>query len=79
MFRTRFKRQIVTEFLPPARAGTKQKVILLCDGMPSIPRKQPLADFLAAKGYWAFILAIVERGKAVVNFWLVRRTRMFST
>jgi dipeptidyl aminopeptidase/acylaminoacyl peptidase len=31
-----------------------QRVIVLCDGMPSIPRKQPLAEFLAAKGYWVF-------------------------
>jgi dipeptidyl aminopeptidase/acylaminoacyl peptidase len=27
-------------------------VILLCDGMPSVPRKQPLMEFLAARGYW---------------------------
>jgi acetyl esterase/lipase len=54
MFRTRFKKEIVCEFLPPARATKKQKVIILCDGMPSIPRKQGLASFLAAKGYWVF-------------------------
>lgn len=54
MFRTRFKREIVTEFAIPARGGRKSKVILLCDGMPSIPRKQPLAEWLAAKGYWVF-------------------------
>lgn len=29
-------------------------MIILCDGMPSIPRKQPLAEFLAGKGYWVF-------------------------
>lgn len=29
-----------------------QKIILLCDGMPSIPRKQSLSAFLAAKGFW---------------------------
>src|ERR1039458_104601 len=52
MFRTRFKRQIVTEFLPPGQTRKVQKVIILCDGMPSIPRKQALAEFLAAKGYW---------------------------
>ena len=52
--RTRFNQQIVTEFLPPARPGRKQKVIILCDGMPSIPRKQPLMSFLAQKGYWVF-------------------------
>jgi len=54
MFRTRFKREILTEFLPPARATKKQRVIVLCDGMPSIPRKQSLSEFLAAKGYWVF-------------------------
>ena len=54
MFRTRFKRQIVTEFLPPGQTRKVQKVIILCDGMPSIPRKQALAEFLAAKGYWVF-------------------------
>jgi pimeloyl-ACP methyl ester carboxylesterase len=54
MFRTRFARDIVTEFLPPARVVKVQRVIILCDGMPSIPRKQPLAEFLAGKGYWVF-------------------------
>jgi pimeloyl-ACP methyl ester carboxylesterase len=52
MFRTRFAKQIVAEFLPPTSVSKKQKVIILCDGMPSIPRKQPLAEFLAGKGYW---------------------------
>ena len=54
ILRTRFKRQIVAEFLPPARPGKKQRVIILCDGMPSIPRKQQLAEFLSGKGYWVF-------------------------
>ncbi len=54
MFRTRFKKEIVAEFLPPARASGKQRVILLCDGMPSVPRKQPLAEWLSQKGYWVF-------------------------
>ncbi len=54
MFRTRFKRDIVTEFLPPVRTGKQQRVIVLCDGMPSIPRKQGLAEFLSGKGYWVF-------------------------
>lgn len=52
MFRTRFNKEIVAEFLPPSRTVKKQKLILLCDGMPSIPRKQSLAEFLAAKGFW---------------------------
>lgn len=52
MFRTRFKNEIVAEFLPPARHTKKQKLIILCDGMPSIPRKQPLSEFLPSRGFW---------------------------
>ena len=52
MFRTRFKHEIVAEFLPASRPQRAQKVIILCDGMPSIPRKQPLMEFLAGKGFW---------------------------
>lgn len=52
MFRTRFKKEIVAEFLPPRKPRKTQKLIILCDGMPSIPRKQPLAQFLAGKGFW---------------------------
>jgi esterase/lipase len=52
VFRTRFKDEIVAEFLPPAASRAKQRVIVLCDGMPSIPRKQPLVTFLSTKGYW---------------------------
>jgi len=54
MFRTRFKKDIVAEFLPPVRGRKRQRVILLCDGMPGMPRKQGLAEFLAGKGYWVF-------------------------
>jgi pimeloyl-ACP methyl ester carboxylesterase len=54
MFRARFKREIVAEFLPPSRPRKQQRIILLCDGMPSVPRKQPLAEFLAGRGYWVF-------------------------
>jgi alpha-beta hydrolase superfamily lysophospholipase len=52
MFRTRFGKEIVAEFLPASRPGKVQKLIVLCDGMPSIPRKQELAEFLAGKGFW---------------------------
>ena len=54
MFRTRFKKEIVAEFLPPVRQGEKRKAVILCDGMPSVPTKQPLAEFLARRGYWVF-------------------------
>jgi pimeloyl-ACP methyl ester carboxylesterase len=52
MFRTRFKKEIVAEFLPPSRPRKRERVILLCDGMPSMPRKQALADFLSKRGFW---------------------------
>ena len=54
IFRTRFKRRMVAEFLPPARPRKPDRAIILCDGMPSVPRKQPLMEFLAGKGYWVF-------------------------
>jgi pimeloyl-ACP methyl ester carboxylesterase len=52
MFRTRFAGEIVAEFLPPARPRKRQQLIILCDGMPSIPRKQSLAEFLSQHGFW---------------------------
>ncbi len=54
MFRTRFAKEIVTEFLLPARKSKMQRVIILCDGMPSVPRKQPLCTWLSDKGFWVF-------------------------
>ncbi len=60
--RTRFKKEIIAEFLPPhpqagrasrRRGGpSKNKVLILCSGMPSVPSKGPLIEFLAKKGYW---------------------------
>ena len=47
MFRTRFNKEMLAEFVPPTRPGKKQKAIILCDGMPSIPRKQNLMTFLS--------------------------------
>lgn len=54
MLRTRVNKEIVVEFVPPAQPSRHEKVIILCDGMPSIPRKQGLASFMAEKGFWVF-------------------------
>jgi esterase/lipase len=54
MLRTRFKTEIVAEFLPPTSRRHNDRVIILCDGMPSVPRKQPLSEFLSRKGFWVF-------------------------
>ncbi len=65
-YRTRFKKEIVAEFLPPwllvRRAGRParfdpqkpQKVIIFCGGMPGMPRYNSLLEFLSKKGFWAF-------------------------
>ena len=63
MFRTRFKKEIVAEFLPPTRPRKNQKLIILCDGMPSIPRKQALSDFFAGKGFWVLAQAPVSQSR----------------
>jgi dipeptidyl aminopeptidase/acylaminoacyl peptidase len=54
LYRTKFAKEILTEFTPPTRKLKKQKVIIYCDGMPSNPRKQGLCKQLAKKGYWVF-------------------------
>jgi pimeloyl-ACP methyl ester carboxylesterase len=57
ILRTRIKREIVSEFLPPAAtSSSSNKVIILCGGMPSYPGgKSEVAKFLSQKGYWVFI------------------------
>jgi hypothetical protein len=52
-FRTRFKKEIVAEFLPPSRPAKRQRVVIICDGMPSVPSKRDLLTFLSRKGFWA--------------------------
>jgi hypothetical protein len=61
--RTRFKKEIVAEFLPPANAaalrskGSKrnrrhERVAIICSGMPGMPTSS-LLFFLSKKGFWA--------------------------
>lgn len=52
--RTRFGKDIVAEFLPPSRKTKTDKVIILCDGMPTVPNKRQLLQFFSQKGYWVF-------------------------
>ncbi len=52
MLRTKLGKDIVAEFLPPARATKKQRVIILCSGAPSVPSKKTLMEFLSKKGFW---------------------------
>lgn len=50
--RTRFKKDIVAEFMVPRK--NTGNVIILCDGMPTMPRKHPVLEFFQKKGYWVF-------------------------
>lgn len=50
--RARFAHDIIAEFLPPRRSS--RKVVILLGGMPSVPAKKELLDFLSQRGYWAF-------------------------
>ncbi len=52
--RTRFKNEIVCEFLPPSRATKKQRVIIFADGMPTMPSKKSVLEFFSKKGFWVF-------------------------
>lgn len=57
LLRTRFKKEIVCEFLPPKNIRSK-KVIVFCAGMPTYPGKggyEALAIHFSKKGYWCFI------------------------
>jgi dipeptidyl aminopeptidase/acylaminoacyl peptidase len=42
----------VAEFWPSAGKEKSNRVIILCDGMPGMPRKQDLSYWLSKKGYW---------------------------
>lgn len=53
-FITKFQKEIICEFLPPRRITKKQKVIILCDGMPSVPSKKMVMDLFSQKSYWIF-------------------------
>jgi pimeloyl-ACP methyl ester carboxylesterase len=50
--RTRFGRDIVTEFLPPRRPS--RDVVILCTGMPNIPKHHAYLEKFSQAGYWAF-------------------------
>jgi alpha-beta hydrolase superfamily lysophospholipase len=50
--RTRFSKDILAEFLPPKRRSNK--VVILLDGLPSVPAKKSVMEYFARRGYWAF-------------------------
>jgi len=56
LLRTKFKNEIVSEFLPAK--VTSNKVIIFCSGMPGYPDKTKsieLCEYFSKKGYWCFV------------------------
>lgn len=50
-FRARFKSGIVIEFLPPVQLSNR--VVIICDGLPSVPSKKKLLQSLSNRGFWS--------------------------
>ncbi len=61
-FRTRFSKDIVAEFLPPRRmptassrrAAKPSRVMIILDGLPTVPSKRALMEYFSAKNFWVF-------------------------
>ncbi len=51
--RTRFQKDIVTEFVPPEDRKSR-RVMIFCAGVPGSPHKDDVLEFFARKGYWTF-------------------------
>lgn len=43
--RTRFGKDIIAQFMPPARPTKRERVVILCDGMPTLPSKHSVLEF----------------------------------
>lgn len=56
--RTRIAEDIVAEFTVPNRRS--KRTVILCDGMPTVPKRNQLLEHLAKKGFWA--ISIRYRG-----------------
>lgn len=54
ILRTRLAKDIIVEFLPPQRKTKETRVIIFCDGVPTVPSKKTLLNFWSKKGFWVF-------------------------
>ncbi len=53
ILRTKFKGEIISEFVLPKKAS--DKVVIFCHGMPGVPKHRELLEFLSEKGFWVFL------------------------
>lgn len=51
--RARFGKDIVGEFMLPARKTKQQRVVIIASGAPTDPTKKTQLEFLSKKGFWA--------------------------
>lgn len=52
LHRALFKNEVLAEFIEPHRPS--DKVIILCDGMPTLPAKKHVALYWSQRNYWVF-------------------------
>jgi len=52
ILRTKFKGEIISEFLLPLKPS--KKVAILCYGMPGVPKSKEVMEMLSKKGFWVF-------------------------
>lgn len=66
LHRALFAKEIVAEFLPPKRPSNR--VVILCDGLPSVPGKAEVVRWFSKKGYWCFNLRYRGTWESLGNF-----------
>ncbi len=52
--RARFGKEIVAEFLPPKKSSNK--VLVFCNGLPTVPSNARQVKYFSDRGYWTFHL-----------------------
>jgi len=52
IFRTRIKKDIVAECIPPQRALKRNRVLIVAGGMPSVPKQNEVLEYWSQKNYW---------------------------
>jgi alpha/beta superfamily hydrolase len=64
--RALFANEIIAEFLPPKHPSNR--VVILCDGLPSVPGKAEVVQWFSKKGYWCFNLRYRGTWESLGNF-----------
>src|SRR5437870_12635961 len=79
MFRTRFKKEIVAEFLPPAHPARTKSSSFCAMACLRFLVSNRWRDFSLARAFGLFIHGIAEHGRAAGSFWRNRHVETCST